>query len=359
MQAAPRGSGSEMRHTAGWIIKRLFVFSRAFVSCPMFYLPKRNTVPIPDYQTLMLPLLRLAGDNQEHRFRDAVEQLAIEFGVTGDERNTMLPSGTAPLFDNRVGWARTYLKQAALVESRKRGFFHITPRGKELLRQNVDRIDNSTLEQYPEYLAFKLRRGEPKSSPTSASLDHAANSQRIIAEPSDSTPEEMFSQAYQRLRGNLESELLEQVKASSPAFFERLVIDLLVGMGYGGSRQDAGRAIGRSGDGGIDGIIKEDKLGLDVIYIQPKRWEGTVGRPEIQKFAGALQGQRANKGVFITTSGFSKDAEEYAGIISSKIILIAGDQLASLMVEYNVGVSPIGSFELKRIDSDYFEGENV
>lgn len=316
-------------------------------------------MPIPDYQTLMLPLLRLAGDNEEHRFREAVEQLALEFSITDEERNTMLPSGTAPLFDNRVGWARTYLKQAALIESRKRGFFRITSRGKELLAKNPSRVDNSTLEQYSEFLAFKLRRSEEKPSGFSQPSEQIIPFQKVIVEPSDSTPEELFSQAYQRLRNNLEVELLEQVKASSPAFFERLVIDLLVGMGYGGSRQDAGRAIGKSGDGGIDGIIKEDKLGLDAIYVQAKRWEGTVGRPEIQKFAGALQGQRANKGVFITTSCFSKEAEEYTNVISSKIILITGEQLASLMVDHNVGVSPISKFELKRIDSDYFEGENV
>ena len=307
----------------------------------------------------MLPLLRLAGDSQEHRFREAVEQLGEEFNMSDEERNVMLPSGTAPLFDNRVGWARTYLKQAALIESRKRGFFHITERGKELLAKNPNRVDNSTLEQYPEYLAFKLRRGDEKPSTVIQQPSQPLLQQKATVEQSDSTPEELFSQAYQRLRSNLESELLEQVKASSPAFFERLVIDLLVGMGYGGSRQDAGRAVGKSGDGGIDGIIKEDKLGLDAIYIQAKRWEGTVGRPEIQKFAGALQGQRANKGVFITTSSFTKEAEEYASIITSKIILVAGEQLASLMVDHNIGVSPISRFELKRIDSDYFEGENV
>lgn len=317
-------------------------------------------MPIPDYQTLMLPLLRLAGDAQEHRFRDAVEHLASQFSLTDEERGTMLPSGTAPLFDNRVGWARTYLKQAALLESRKRGLFRITPRGVELLDQNPNRIDNATLEQFPEFLAFRLRRNDEKLVDTSIRTEFAVGQTLQRAEPSpDSTPEELFSQAYQRLRSNLEAELLEQVKSASPAFFERLVIDLLVAMGYGGSRQDAGRAIGRSGDGGIDGIIKEDKLGLDVIYVQAKRWEGTVGRPEIQKFAGALQGQRANKGVFITTSGFSKDAEEYAGVISSKIILIAGEQLSKLMVDHNVGVSPISKYELKRIDSDYFEGETV
>jgi restriction system protein len=307
----------------------------------------------------MLPFLRIAGDGQEHRFRDAVESLAQEFTLTDDERNVMLPSGTAPLFDNRVGWARTYLKQAALIESRKRGVFNISARGKELLAKNPQRIDNSTLEQYQEYLDFKLRRGEPRDTSKPEPLDVKAPIVRITDTPSDSTPEELFSQAYQRLRSNLEAELLEQVKASTPAFFERLVIDLLVSMGYGGSRRDAGRAIGKSGDGGIDGIIKEDKLGLDVIYIQAKKWEGTVGRPEIQKFAGALQGQRANKGVFITTSYFSREAEEYANIITSKIILINGEQLATLMVDHNVGVSPISVFEIKRIDSDYFEGENV
>ncbi|MBK8401143.1 MAG: restriction endonuclease [Propionivibrio sp.] len=317
-------------------------------------------MPIPDYQTLMLPLLKLARDKQEHRFRDAIEHLASEFKLTDDERGTMLPSGTAPVFDNRVGWARTYLKQAALLESHKRGVFCITPRGFELLSANPSRIDNSTLERFPEYLAFRLRRNEegpPGDVPqTRAMPGRVARSTNTAP---DSTPEELFSQAYQRLRSNLEAELLEQVKSSSPAFFERLVIDLLVAMGYGGSRQDAGRAIGRSGDGGIDGIIKEDKLGLDVIYIQAKRWEGTVGRPEIQKFAGALQGQRASKGVFITTSGFSKEAEEYSAVISSKVILITGELLATLMVDHNVGVSPVSKFELKRIDSDYFEGENV
>lgn len=317
-------------------------------------------MPIPDYQTLMLPLLQLASDKQEHRFRDAIEKLASEFSLTDEERGTMLPSGTALLFDNRVGWARTYLKQAALLESPKRGIFRITPRGLGLLAQNPSRIDNSTLEQFPEYLAFKLRRNDEKPNDLVQRPMFVADQSSQAVEPSsDSTPEELFSQAYQRLRGNLEAELLEQVKSASPAFFERLVIDLLVAMGYGGSRQDAGRAIGRSGDGGIDGIIKEDKLGLDVIYVQAKRWEGTVGRPEIQKFAGALQGQRANKGVFITTSGFSKEAEDYAGVISSKIILITGEQLSKLMVDHNVGVSPISKYELKRIDSDYFEGENV
>jgi restriction system protein len=311
-------------------------------------------MPIPDYQTLMLPVLRLAADGREHRFRDVVEELATEFQLTDEERNTLLPSGTAPLFDNRVGWARTYLKQAATIESRKRGYFAITERGKKLLAEKPSQINNATLKQYPEFVAFMLRKTEQAQAGATQVLTPQIQS----AEPeSTSTPEELLAQAYQRLRTNLEKELLDQVKSSTPGFFERLVIDLLVAMGYGGSRQDAGRAIGRTGDGGIDGIIKEDKLGLDLIFIQAKRWEGTVGRPEIQKFAGALQGQRANKGAFITTSDFSKEAQEYASIISSKIILVSGAQLARLMVDHNVGVSPVSSYELKRIDSDYFEGD--
>lgn len=313
---------------------------------------------IPDYQSLMLPLLTLAADGNEHRFRNAVEQLAARFELSDDERATMLPSGTAPMFDNRVGWAKTYLKQAGLIDATRRGYFRITPRGAQLLDTNPVHIDTSILEKYQEFRAFRSRRSEGNGV-LQADLPMASPPQTATPATPEATPEELFSQAYQRLRSNLEAEVLEQVKATTPAFFERLVIDLLVAMGYGGSRQDAGRAIGRSGDGGIDGIIKEDKLGLDVIYVQAKRWEGTVGRPEIQKFAGALQGQRANKGVFITTSGFSREAHEYAGIIPLKIILVGGEQLAALMVDHNVGVSPLSRFEIKRVDSDYFEGDSV
>jgi len=266
-------------------------------------------MPIPDYESAMLPLLRLAADGLEHRFRDAVEQLAVQFKLSDDERAEMLPSGTAPLFDNRIGWARTYLKQAGLLESPKRGLFKITERGRSVLTGSPSRIDASFLDQFEEFRAFRTRRREGTTvvtMPPNGSTITAIST--ILAEdiPSDQTPEDLLASAYRYLRRNLEIELIEQVKAASPAFFERLVIDLLVAMGYGGTRQDAGRAIGKSGDGGIDGIIKEDKLGLDVIYIQAKRWEGTIGRPEIQKFAGALQGQRATKGVFITTSAYSK-----------------------------------------------------
>lgn len=315
-------------------------------------------MPVPDYESAMLPLLLLTSDGAEHRFRDAVEQLATQFELTDTERGEMLPSGTAPLFDNRVGWARTYLKQAGLLESSKRGWFRITDRGRKILAGNPSRIDIGLLDQFEEFRAFRSRKREPVSDVVSSTSGSDPQGSHVIQDlPSDQTPEDLLAAAYRRLRRDLEIELIEQVKAASPAFFERLVIDLLVAMGYGGSRQDAGRAIGKSGDGGIDGIIKEDKLGLDVIYVQAKRWEGTVGRPEIQKFAGALQGQRASKGVFITTSAFTREAVEYAQIISSKIILVNGQQLAGLMVDHNVGVSIIGMYELKRLDNDYFEGE--
>lgn len=304
-------------------------------------------MPIPDYQTLMLPLLALANDGADHPFRQAVDALAEHFALTDQERSELLPSGTAPVFGSRVGWARTYLKQAGLLDSPKRGFFRITDEGKALLDKNPQHIDNNLLNQYEAFRAFRVRGKETEETSRVVSNEVAA----------EQTPEDAMASAYQRVRKSLEAELLEQIKAASPAFFERLVVDLLVSMGYGGSRHDAGRAIGRSGDGGIDGMIKEDRLGLDVIHVQAKRWENTVGRPEIQKFAGALQGQRASKGIFITTSNYSREAIEYASVISTRIILIDGDTLVSLMVDHNVAVSRTGTYELKKVDSDYFEGD--
>ncbi len=304
-------------------------------------------MPIPDYQTVMLPLLHLIRDGAEYPFREAVDKLAEEFALSDDERTEVHPSGTAHVFGSRVGWARSYLKQAGLLDAPKRGVFRITSAGKALLAKNPSRIDNNLLNQYESFRAFRSRGKESEETIKSGPPEAA----------SDQTPEDAMAIAYQRVRKNLEAELLEQVKAASPAFFERLVVDLIVAMGYGGSRQDAGRAIGRSGDGGIDGIIKEDRLGLDVIYLQAKRWEPTVGRPEIQKFAGALQGQRASKGIFITTSNYSRDALEYINVIATKIILIDGDMLTALMVDHNVAVTKTGTYELKKIDADYFEGE--
>ena len=304
---------------------------------------------IPDYQTLMLPVLKLASDGQDHKFSQAVEELADKFNLTMEERNELLPSGSQAVFNNRVGWARSYLKQAGLLASPKRGFFNITERGKELLATNPSQVNTSVLEQYPEFIAFKNRKKDKSET--------ELPSESLSEDESTLTPEDSLASAYKKLRSALESEILVSVKEASPSFFERLVVDLLVKMGYGGNRQDAGKALGKSGDGGIDGIINEDRLGLDVIYIQAKRWEGTVGRPDIQKFAGALQGQRARKGVFITTSTFTKEAKEYASLIESKIILIDGEHLSRLMAEHNVGVSTVGQYEVKKLDSDYFDNE--
>ncbi|MCL6508264.1 MAG: restriction endonuclease [Bryobacteraceae bacterium] len=297
---------------------------------------------IPDYQTLMLPLLRQLADGQEHRLRDLIDQLADECSLTEAERRELLPSGQQPVFENRVGWARTYLKKAGLLESPRRGWIQITQRGLDVLKQRPERITVSLLEQFEEFRAFKAQRN------TTAPMNDAMP-------PHDTaSPEELLARAYEILKQNLLEELLEQVKRASPAFFERLVVELLVRMGYGGSFQEAARAIGHSGDEGIDGIIKEDRLGFDVVYVQAKRWEQSVSRPEVQKFAGALQGHHARKGVFLTTSTFTKEAHEYAEKIDSKIVLIDGERLAELMFEHNVGVSTVTSYPVKRIDNDFF-----
>ena len=293
---------------------------------------------IPDFQAIMLPLLEYASDGKEY--------LADVFNLSDEERKELLPSGQQTVFDNRVGWARTHLKKAVLLEYPKRGFFQITERGKDLLIQNPTKINIKFLNQFPEHIEFlNSKKDNDKSEPE-------------IIEISETTPQESIEFGYQKIRKELELELLNRVKSCSPDFFERLVVDLLVKMGYGGSRRDAGRAIGKSGDGGIDGIIKEDKLGLDIVYIQAKRWDNTVvGRPEIQKFVGALHGQRARKGVFITTSRFSQEAREYVSIIDSKIVLIDGQELAQLMIDNHVGVSTVSIYEIKKIDSDYFTDE--
>ena len=301
---------------------------------------------IPDFQAIMLPLLQYASDGKEHSLRDAITYLADVFNLSDDERKELLSSGQQAVFDNRVGWARTYLKKAGLFISPKRGFFQITDKGKEILSQNPSEINLKFLNQFPEFIEFKTtKKDNDKSEPE-------------IIETSETTPQESIEFGYQKIRKELELELLNRVKSCSPDFFERLVVDLLVKMGYGGSRRDAGRAIGKSGDGGIDGIIKEDKLGLDIVYVQAKRWDNTVvGRPEIQKFVGALHGQRARKGVFITTSRFSQEAREYVSIIDSKIVLIDGQELAQLMIDHHVGVSTVSIYEIKKIDSDYFTDE--
>mgnify|MGYP000060398110 CR=1 FL=1 len=302
-------------------------------------------MPIPDYQSLMLPLLELLADGQEHSLRDVTAALEDRFGLSEAERKALLPSGQQPVFRNRVGWAKTYLKKAGLLETPRRGWLRITSRGAQVLNQSPERIDVRFLDQFEEFRDFRALRHGAKLLEASAS------------ETDEETPEELLAQAYEKLRQSLSAELLDQVKRVSPAFFERLVLQLLVRMGYGGTYEEAAKAVGRSGDEGFDGIINEDRLGLDVVYVQAKRWEAPVGRPEVQKFAGALQGHRARKGVFITTSTFTKDAIEYAARIDSKIVLIDGHRLVDLMIEYNVGVSSVTSYEVKKVDYDFFTEE--
>ncbi len=300
---------------------------------------------IPDYQSIMLPFLKFIEDKEEHSFRETVDGLAKVFQLTEEEQKELLPSGQQEIFSNRVGWARTYLKKSGLVVSTRRGYFKITDRGIDVLNKKTVKINVQFLEQFKEFRDFRALRHNKEDK------------EKEYPEIIETTPEEALETAYQRLRDDLAIELLQQIKSSSPSQFEKLVVELLVKMGYGGSRHDAGKAIGKSGDEGIDGIIKEDRLGLDIIYIQAKRWGSTVGRPEVQKFAGALQGQRARKGIMITTSSFSNDAHDYASRIDSKIVLIDGQRLAQLMIDNNLGVSPLATYEIKRIDSDYFAEE--
>lgn len=300
---------------------------------------------IPNYQSIMLPLLKFASDKTEHSLREAIEALTDEFSLTDEESRELLPSGRQAIFDNRVGWARTYMVKAGLLKSTRRGYFQITERGLDVLRQNLPEIKIAFLKQFPEFVEFQTSRRDKIGETTEEDSSETE------------TPEEEIEAAHQRVRRELATELLQVIKSQSPSFFERVVIDLLVKMGYGGTRRDAGQAIGKSGDGGIDGIIKEDRLGLDIVYIQAKRWDGTVGRPEVQKFAGALQGQRARKGIFVTTSAFTQTAKDYVSRIDSKIVLIDGDTLAELMIDHNIGVTTVAAYELKRIDSDYFTEE--
>ena len=306
-------------------------------------------MPIPDYQTLMLPLLRFAADGNDHTTREAVEVLATEFQLTPAERNELLASGQQAIFNNRVGWANSYLKKAGLLESPRRGALRITTRGKQILGDNPTRIDVKYLERFPEFIEFRDASRNNRETTTTES----------VAVATEQTPEEALELAHQSLRLSLAQDILSRILSCSPTFFDRLVVELLVKMGYGGSRRDAGERIGQSGDGGIDGIIKEDRLGLDTIYIQAKRWQGSVGRPEIQKFVGALQGQRAKKGVFITTSSYTAEAIDYASRIDTKVVLIDGQLLANLMMDFDVGVSVSASYIVKRIDSDYFEEGEV
>lgn len=298
-------------------------------------------MPMPGFQEFMRPMLALAADGVVHTIAEARDHIAAHFSLTEAERGEILPSGRQRRFDNRIAWAKVHLDAADLVVSPARGQFAITDRGRDVLARYPDRVDLAVLQQFEEWREFRQRKGdEASAAPTSA--------------PEQETPEEALERAYEGIRTELAAALLARVKECPPSFFEQLVVDLLLRMGYGRSRAEAGQAIGSSGDEGIDGIISEDKLGLDAIYIQAKRWQGTVGRPEIQKFVGALHGKRARKGVFITTGTFTRDAVDYVSQIEPRVVLIDGAQLADYMIDYGLGVTTRTTFEIKRIDSDYF-----
>lgn len=296
----------------------------------------------------MLPLLRHLRDGKEHQLKDVRENIATQFALTTADRNELLPSGKQAVYDNRLGWAKTYLGKAGLIRTLRRGVYQITDRGREVLSQNPAAIDKPYLLRFPEFQEFARRDSGDEDEGKQGRVDEFGDA---------ATPSELLERAYGQLRKETESELLESVSQASPKFFELLVVELLVKMGYGGSREEAGKALGKSHDGGVDGMIKEDHLGLDAIYIQAKRWQNTVGRPEIQAFAGTLEGERARKGVFITTSSFSREAKDYVSRIERKIVLIDGAHLASLMFEFGIGVNSISSYEVKRVDTDYFSEE--
>jgi restriction system protein len=302
-------------------------------------------MPIPDFQALMRPLLQHLLDGKAHSFSELLPLVANDFGLTDQELAQLLPSGRQATFRNRLHWASFYLLKAGVLTKPKRGWLELTPRGRELVAKGTA-VNSKALEQYDEFQKFQSGGEGAVNSGTSATPS---------SDPR--TPQELLEQGHALHRQSLASDVIARVKACTPAFFEQLVVDLLVAMGYGGSRKDAGTAVGRSGDGGIDGIIKEDRLGLDAVYVQAKRWESSVGRPVVQAFAGSLEGHRARKGVLITTSAFSADARDYVGRIEKRIVLIDGPQLADLMIEHGIGVADVQTYTLKRLDSDYFDEE--
>ncbi|MBN1533297.1 MAG: restriction endonuclease [Spirochaetes bacterium] len=301
-------------------------------------------MPIPDFQSIMLPLLQTISDGNVHDYKEVKLKLIDIFKVSEYELKELLPSGRAYLFDNRAGWANTYLKKAGLIQSSKRGTLQITDEGIKVLKTNPEKVNVKLLKTYDSFKEFHTMKKEDESEEEDGESYTDTKS-----------PEEILEDAHETLVSSLSQELLDTIKKCSPQFFEKLVVDLLIKMGYGGSRRDAGKAIGKSGDGGIDGIINEDRLGLDTIYLQAKRWDNSVPVKEIRDFAGSLLSKKARKGIFITTSSFPKSAYEFAESIEPKIILIDGDKLCKLMIEHNVGINVKSQYEIKSIDSDYFE----
>ena len=305
---------------------------------------------IPDFQSIMRPLLVLLADGREWSVKSIRDTLAEQFALTDDELEERLPSGRDRTYRNRVGWALTHLKGATVIESPRRGIYRITERGRRVLGDTPDmeRVDLRTLSAFVEYREFRSPNDADDAGETTTTTPVES------AEPTAGTPTERIEGAYQELRRVLAADVLDRVLEQSAAFFEQVVLDVLQAIGYGGSRSDAADRLGRTGDEGIDGVIREDKLGLDLIYVQAKRWTNTVGRPDIQRFVGALHGQRAAKGVFITTSSFSREAINYADNVSPRVILVDGSELAELMLDHNVGVSVEVSYEIKRVNLVYF-----
>ncbi|MGH7024168.1 MAG: restriction endonuclease [Caulobacteraceae bacterium] len=306
---------------------------------------------IPDYQTLMLPLLRLAAEG-ETRVPDASDRLAEEFGLTPAERDQLLASGRQRLLHNRVHWAKFYMSKAGLLASPRRGVFTITDAGRKMLAETPDRIDVTRLLAIPSFAEFyKREASERPASPASPSLGSP--------DAVRTTPEEQIEAAYAAIHATLRDELIQRILQNSPSFFEGVIVDLLVGMGYGGSRRDAALKLGRSGDGGVDGVISEDRLGLDRVYVQAKRYGAgsVVGRPDVQGFVGSLVGLGASKGVFVTTSTFTAQATEFVRHLSQRVVLINGLELADLMIEHGIGVRTNRALEFKRLDEDFFAEE--
>lgn len=313
---------------------------------------------VPDFQSFMRPLLAFGADGKEYNIQAAISALADQFQLTEEERATLVPSGKQTVLANRVHWARTYLDKAGALTRTRRSHFRVTDRGRQLLEENPDRVSVKVLKQFPEFLAFHAPTTTGEAVP--ASEDQATVDIEPLTDIPTVTPEEAIQSAEDTILANLRSQLLGRIGELSPAFFERLVVDLIVAMGYGGNRQIVAKRLGKSGDEGIDGVVNEDPLGLDMVYIQAKRYApgNTVGRERIQQFAGALVGQAASKGVFVTTSSFTRQAHEYAQKIAQRIILLDGDELARLMIQYGVGVRTERVVDIKRIDIDYFdEGE--
>ena len=301
---------------------------------------------IPDFQSIMLPALKVFDDDKIITTKDIIGKMVLHFNISEEEQKEKIPSGRAFLYYNRIAWAITYLKMGGLIESPQRSKYILTQRGKDLLKNPPEKISISFLKQYSD---FKENRNPSKFT----------NKTKDIEEEDDDvtskTPDELIEIGVSQINNELSKDLMNYIKNSTPYFFEQLVLDLLISIGYGGADTDNSQLTPRGSDEGIDGIIKEDKLGLDKIYIQAKKWENTVGRPEIQKFVGALQGKRAKKGIFITTSNFSKEALEYASNLDISVVLIDGITLTNLMIENDLGVSVKDTYKIKKIDTDYFE----